>query len=250
MPPGDRTYAYAAADQRLIEDRFDAVPGSGYWIERIYGDEGSHDGYDEVGNLVDVRGGSSEAGDPAIAATYGYDRRNRLSSWQRAGGVEEHYSYDPLGNLVGYATTSAGAGNQGFGEADGSRPHAVTSSTASGGTVDYTYDADGNLASALGAGSRYYRFDWANRLVGVGTSPGSTGMLAVTYDASGARLAEWTTAGGLRVFFDEHVTFRRGESPPSGFDAMEIRIFAFGETLAVKRRNRGDRCQSQVRWGL
>ncbi|MGH0029666.1 MAG: RHS repeat-associated core domain-containing protein [Myxococcota bacterium] len=232
MQPGTRSYDYSLTTQRLTKDRFDG--GSGYWVERDYGV--AHAGYDEIGNLVDVRGGSSIGGDPVVEATYGYDRRNRLSWWERSS-TTEHYGYDSLGNLTNYATADAGSthANQVFGEAGGARPHAVTSSTASGTSVAFAYDGDGNMASATGGsgGDRHYRFDWANRLVGVGPTAGSSATLAVAYDVDGARLSD-LRGSVQRVYFDEHVTLTRSDVWSSGFDQIEFHVFAFGETVGYK----------------
>jgi RHS repeat-associated protein len=232
MPPGDRSYEYASATQRLTKDRFEAGEASDYWIEHDYGV--AHAGRDPLGNLVDVRGGTSVPGDPVFAATYSYDRRNRLSSWTPSGGATRHYSHDLLGNLVGYATATAGAQNQAFGGANGP-PCAVTSSTASGSAVAYTFDADGNLASAIGTTQRHYSFDWANRLAKVGTSPGSSSQLSVAYDADGSRISDLRPGIGQRVYVGDLATFHRASTSSSSFDSAELHIFAFGETIAYKR---------------
>ena len=183
MPPGDRTYAYSASTARLTQDNFSSTT-SGYAIERNY------NVWDEVGNLVSLTGGTTQGsgaieGDPVVAAIYSYDRRNRIASWER-GGQKEHFGYDTLGNLIRYATPGENEINQQFA---GTRPHAITSSTASGATISYTHDADGNLATALGGTEdRYYQFDWANRLTGVGTTAAASDVLAVLYDARGDRV--------------------------------------------------------------
>jgi uncharacterized protein RhaS with RHS repeats len=137
-----------------------------------------------------------------VRSGHAVDRRNRIASWTRSS-VTQHYSYDLLGNLTGYATPTAATPNQTFG---GTRPHAITQSSASGSTVSYAHDADGNLASATGgAANRYYSFDWANRMVAVGTAPGTSGVLAVGYDVDGMRTQD-LRAVGRRAYVDDHFT--------------------------------------------
>jgi RHS repeat-associated protein len=232
MPPGARSYQYSATTQRVVEDRFDAGAASGYWIQRDYGL--AHTGRDPIGNLIDVQGGTSEAGNPVVAATYSYDRRNRLASWERDS-VTEHYSFDTLGNLVGYATASEATTNQEFGES-GAGPHAVTTSTATGVELAYAYDGDGNIASALGGASpRHYSFDWASRLVKVGSTPGTGGIITVGYDAGGMRVRDFRPGEGQRIYVGDHATFHRDDVLSSTFESAEFHIFAFGEAIAYKR---------------
>ena len=167
-----------------------------------------------------------------MAATYSYDRRNRIASWER-GGQEEHFGYDTLGNLIRYATPGENEINQQFA---GTRPHAITSSTASGATISYTHDADGNLATALGGTEdRYYQFDWANRLTGVGTTAAASDVLAVLYDARGGRVTD-VRGAQQRVYAGDHFTVHR-DGPLSPFELAEFHIFAFGEMVGYKRQN-------------
>ena len=234
MPPGDRSYQYLSDNQRLKEGRFDAVQASGYWIQRDYGiDTTGHDAYDEIGNIADVRGGSSESGDPAVAATYTYDRRNRIASWTRSGSTS-YFGYDQLGNLTGYSTSTQGGSNQIFGEPSGARPHAVTSSSASGSHVTYGYDGDGNMATATDSSvTTHYTFDWASRMVKVGDTAGGSSILGVTYDGSGSRMSDLR---GLvqRVFVDEHMTLTRTDVWSTTFDSAEFHFYAFGELVGYK----------------
>ena len=92
---------------------------------------------------------------------YTYDPRNRLASWTKAGQTRA-YGYDALGNL----TTKAGQ-PQVFD--DPARPHALK---VRGDGATYAYDPDGNVtAIAAAGGTRYFRYDSANRLDCVDTPP-------------------------------------------------------------------------------
>ena len=102
-----------------------------------------------------------------LTASYGYDERNRLSTWTW-GGETEHFGYDELGNMTHHGVGGpvvpgpGGNKNQSF-SAD--HPHRVVWSTQPFRAGQYglptldahTYDADGNLAS-----EQLWDVEWVN----------------------------------------------------------------------------------------
>jgi len=225
LPGGDRTFAYDATTQRITRDDFSSTGSSGYWIQYRYENATGSPAYDEIGNILEIQGATSIPSAPAFSATYGYDARNRLTSWSREGATQALYEYDALGNL----TQHAGVTQTYEGE---DKPHAIRSRPG----VSYDYDAAGNLKSRLGAGgNRYYHFDSAGRLACVGSSEGGCQVLEVTYDLSGKRIRERTGSTDRWFVGDEFVYEERGGSDSSA----RLEIFAFGERIAFQQVDGG-----------
>ena len=136
MQSGTRTFEYVGSTQRLHQDSFLSSGGSpAYTFSRTYA------AYDGLGNVTSITG-SSQPDDIELTESFSYDSRNRLASWTK--GTARSYAYDELGNL----TQHAGAA-QTFNDPD--RPHALKQ-RADGAT--YSYDADGNITSIGGGGSK------------------------------------------------------------------------------------------------
>jgi len=193
-PAGTRSFAYDAPTQRLARDDFTSRSPGVYSRSLDYVGGDGVASYDGLGNLLEVEGVSS-TGAVDLSASYGYDARGRLGWWQKpgVGSVPEtpraHFRYDALGNLVGHGVGESDPPNQLFGEAGGTRPHAVRLRSDLG--IAYAYDADGNLAAeAWSDGARYYRFDALSWLACVGASPGACNRLEVDYGSGGMRLRE------------------------------------------------------------
>jgi RHS repeat-associated protein len=223
-PAGERTFAYDAQNYRLTEDRFDNSQHGPdkYWMQKLYTQ------YDELGNIEEIDG-SSSAGDIELSASYTYDARNRLETWSRPGGISETYDYDALGNL-----TLKGDQTNTYDYAD--RPHAIRSRGAGGETVNYSYDADGNVAQIQDAsGTQHYSYDSRGRMTCVGSSAGACDKLEVIYDEQGQRI--YSNDGTYQTYFVGDL-FRwskwRVVSAARGYS----HIFAFGEQIAIKEDSR------------
>jgi RHS repeat-associated protein len=215
---GVRSYDYSLTTQRMTQDRFDGDGPGGYWIERNYTQ------FDQIGNILQITGSTSD-GQVDVSASYTYDRRNRLASWDRATTAPQFFSYDLLGNMVEHGVASPGSVNQFFEHP--TKPHAITSRADPFGTA-YAYDADGNRISEAGVGGvRHFSFDSANRLVCQGSSAGSCSGLRVGYDAAGSRIVEYDSEGTRRIYLGGHFTL-------IGAQEAEWHIQAFGETIAYK----------------
>src|SRR5262249_33762016 len=93
--------------------------------------------YDAVGNVQSIADNLNAAN----SQSFGYDDRNRLSSWT-LGGSSQSYAYDSIGNL----TSKSGLGSYNYGangNGTGSGPHQARQA----GGVGYSYDSNGNTTS-------------------------------------------------------------------------------------------------------
>jgi len=132
--------------------------------------------FDPVGNVTGITDRVHTG-----TQTFAYDPLHRLTQAIGSYGTQT-YAYDPIGNML-----SKEGATMRYGLADGSKPHAVTSSTAVGSTaVSLTYDVNGNLLSKGSTDSlahvltpSLYSYDAENRLVEV-KAP-STETVAVTF---------------------------------------------------------------------
>jgi hypothetical protein len=75
--------------------------------------------------------------------TYGYDHRDRLTSWT-LNGTTQSYAYNEIGNL----TSKAGVGTYSYPAAGAAPPH--TPRAVNG--ASYSYDLDGDLTGGSGRG--------------------------------------------------------------------------------------------------
>jgi RHS repeat-associated protein len=125
--------------------------------------------------------------DPNYTVNYSYDAYNRLSS--ASGGsygstYYRSYSYDPWGNLGAVFTSTDNLNATSYSVALATnRVNSVTTQIAgwAAQTVNYTWDASGNLTSD---GLRTYTYDAAGRQ----KEAGATGQNTVGYDGDGQRV--------------------------------------------------------------
>jgi RHS repeat-associated protein len=223
LPGGDRTFDYDPITQRPTRDAF-AAHGGGYSIEFRFEDGEGNPAYDELGNVLEVQGTSSQA-IPRFGARYDYDERGRLATWTREGEMPVAFHYDTLGNL-----TDRGGQSQTY--LPGDRPHAVRTRPG----FSYDYDASGNTLAQVGAsGERHFRFDSAGQLRCMGSFEGGCNLLKVLYDARGNRLRE--VAGTTeRWYASGNFSYRAG---PTGSRRSRVEVTAFGERIAYKQVDGG-----------
>jgi RHS repeat-associated protein len=164
-------------------------------------------GYDAANRLLSVTdwlGGQ---------ATYAYDQDGRLASFTQFNGIETIYSYDAASRLTGIASSVAsyqftldGNGNR-IGSAE-NQPLTATPATGgstifgynaqkdrllSAGALSYTYDFEGQLATA---GNTGLVFDYNRRLVAIGTDT------QFSYDGRGNRLIATRSGVTTRYIYD------------------------------------------------
>jgi RHS repeat-associated protein len=165
--------------------------GNGYVETRTYDRAG------RLAQLVNAKSGSTlssfgytydAVGNPTQVATvggtvaYAYDARDRLTEvcYQAScpGGSDPfiRWAYDPVGNRASEARP-AGTTSYSYNAAD-----QLTGQSGLGGSVSYSYDANGNETQA---GSRTFAYDLANRLKST-TDSGTT--ITYGYDGDGVRL--------------------------------------------------------------
>jgi RHS repeat-associated protein len=137
---------------------------------------------------------TAEADGPGTqsAASYTYDGKGRLLSMTPAGSsTAKYYSFDASGNLTTLPTGATGTYND---------PGELTSSTLSGTTTTYSYNADGERLTSAQGTTTLTTGTWngAQQLATYDSS--SADMTAATYDGNGMRASTTITpAGGTGV---------------------------------------------------
>jgi YD repeat-containing protein len=157
---------------------------------------------DAAGNPTQVET-SRSPGD--VYDLYEYDARNRLtgscfdvaSSATSCTGATNAigYSYDRVSNRT-QEIRAGSVGNTGTIDSSYNSVDQLTSTTKSGSTTSYTYDANGNLASK---GSRSFTYDLADRLVSTTAGGTTTGY---GYDGDDRRISSTSGGGNLRFVWD------------------------------------------------
>lgn len=223
--------------------------------------------YDPAGNLSAVLLPSGVTG--ALA----HDARNRLTSvlYERAGatlstftyaytpagrrasvteaGATTSFTYDQMGRLVDETRTGASAYSRQY-EYDlaGNRTRLIANGLPvtytydaddrllTAGSVAYTYDPRGNVASRDQAGA-VSTFAWTpdNRLASVSSG---AGVVSFQYDADGTRVAKATAAGTLRYLIDRRnpTGLRQVVEERDGAGGLVAR-HQFGAGLVSSQRN-------------
>jgi RHS repeat-associated protein len=188
------SYGYDA--QRMQMTSQTAVKGATTLMSLTYnfqasaGQMGTGSTAGNAGQLMTVTG---SIGGQAESAAYTYDLLGRLvTSNQTTNGVsaQRRFVYDRWGNRTAvYDATSGGTQIQSIAlEQSGGAPTNRIASVTSGGTVNYVYDAAGNVTSD---GAHSFTYDAENRLVSV--DGGATAVYG--YDHSNRRIKK--TVGGV-----------------------------------------------------
>jgi RHS repeat-associated protein len=169
---------YNNATTRLAQLRTGSTATPSQFFDRSYQ-------YDNVGNVKTIT--DNRAGGNPLQS-YGYDDRDRLTSWT-LGGTTENYTYDTIGNLLTKAGVAYANGSSGNGT--GTRPHAPKTV----GGAAYTYDNNGNL---LTGGGRTYVWNMENFPTSI-TASGTTETYA--YNADSQRVTR-TRSGVTTVYLE------------------------------------------------
>jgi RHS repeat-associated protein len=221
--------------------------------------------YDDAGTITAITD-TPDGNQPAETQCYQYDHLRRLTeAWSQAaatcpatvtptavGGPAPYwrsYNYDASGNRrteVTHQTTDTTRtySYPAAGGTSGSKPHAVTSVTATGGstaTLQYAYDATGNTQcrpagttanvcredGTAGAGSQALTWNDYGKL---GTSTDTTGTTSYTYDADGSRLIRRDPTGAT-LYLPGGLEIRKPKTGP----AVGTRYYSHaGATIAVR----------------
>ena len=225
-----------------------------------------------AGQLMAINNNSTIGG-VAESASYSYDNHGRLAtSNQTSNGssAQRRFAYDRWGNRSGvWDATSGGTQIQSVSNqtvsfpGTGAAPTNRITSVTSGGTLNYTYDANGNvtndgvnsykydsenrLIKSIGGVTASYAFDHQNRrykkTIGssathyvwegsqvVGEYNGGTGALLVSYAYAGSRLIG-KTGSSTQVFLSDRLSVRLALSDV-GVVAGRQATLSFGEDFA------------------
>lgn len=183
--------------------------------------------YDPAGNVAQITDDHTPTTDPIrSAATFTYDRQNRLESHDLLG-TPTYFSYDVLGNLTGRSVSTLGAQNQQFD--DPAIPHAVSAvvDEVSGAVLrSFGYDAEGNRTVD---GTRSYTYDSAGRMICAGTvGAGSCDVASLAYDAGGRRIRTAPAGGDPVVYLDPYFSIDTTTLQ------SEVHILARGQRIATR----------------
>ncbi len=124
-----------------------------------------------------------------------YDRMGRLKQVTYGDASTTQYTYDTAGRVTDITDSLSGSiaytyNDYGCGSCSGSALDRVASETTPGGTVNYTYDADGRRTTMTFPGTPDVTYTWddAGRFVDINRSIGGTAKdFAITYDNAGRR---------------------------------------------------------------
>lgn len=130
--------------------------------------------FDTVGNLL-ARTDNTQS----LIEGFTYDELNRLLAYSKNAATAQTYTYDEIGNLASKSDMGAYAYNT-----NGVRPHAVANVTGPTATLNYTYDANGNLLTGAGRTVTWNSFNMPYQV----TQGSST--LTYVYDPDHVRLRE------------------------------------------------------------
>jgi RHS repeat-associated protein len=221
--------------------------------------------YNQAGTITSITD-APDGGQPGETQCFRYDPLTRLTeAWSQAGttcpasataavvggpaAYWRSYNYDASGNrkteVVHQATNTTRAYNYPpAGAGSGSKPHAVTSVTASGGsttTLQYAYDASGNTlcrpagtaanacASGGTAGAESQALSW-NDEGRLSKSTDKAGDTSYTYDADGNRIIRRDLTGAT-LYLPGGLEIRK---PKTG-SAVGTRYYSHaGSTIAVR----------------
>jgi RHS repeat-associated protein len=214
-PPGTLSFEYDSDTYRLERTKFRHASSGQDWLNLGF----SHDPLGNVQSITDTHNGPGQDNISA-AASYTYDRRNRLESWDW-NGAKKYFRYDSLGNLTHKAVALDDPQNLMY--ANPNRPHQVTQHVTS--SKAFEYDPDGNV---MRRGGQYLKYDSANQLVCVGSSSGACDIAQYAYDADGVLIAE-TGGGTTRLYFEDLFIWEGG----TGIST----VFALGRTLGERHHS-------------
>nr|WP_241847712.1 FG-GAP-like repeat-containing protein [Streptomyces sp. CB02009] len=121
---------------------------------------------------------------------YTYDKLNRLTDWTLGDAGTISYGYDNIGNMTTVKKNGTVTETHGFGKADGSQPHTLTSVTPAGQSArQATVDAKGRQTEGSGRQTTYTPFNLPKTV----TKAGKT--TTYSYDAFGSRVKESSPDG-------------------------------------------------------
>jgi RHS repeat-associated protein len=160
----------------------------------------------------------SWAGSPA---SYSYDAQSRVTQMTAGSGSALNYGFDASGNLTTLPTAAAGSYDN---------ASELTSSTLSGTTTSYTYDADGERTQATQGTTTIMgaSYDGAQRLAAYSNS--AANMSAASYDGIGLRQSDTITATGGSAVTENFTWNPTTVTPQLLLDSNNAYIYGSGDT--------------------
>jgi len=245
-PSSTVTYGYDAASQMTsvtdfngnsvnVSNTADGLPssmvlgGSGDSISTTYSPEDSPSAISLSNSSTTLLGFSysdepsggiaSESGTPSSSlspASYSYDAQGRVTQMTPGSTSAKSYSEDASGNLT---TIPTGA------TASYDNASELTSSTLSGTTTNYTYDAAGNRTQASVGGSTTATGTYNGANEATGLSDSAANMTAATYDGNGVRATATATPTGGSSATQHFVWDSSGSNPQLLMDSTNAYIY-------------------------
>jgi RHS repeat-associated protein len=164
----------------------------------------------------------SETDTPASSqspAVYTYDAKDRVTSMTPGTGPALNYGFDPSGNLttlpVGATATYDNAGE-------------LTSSSLSGTTTSYTYNADGQRLSVAQGSTTVASGTWNGAAELTGYSGSAATMSAAAYDGNGLRASTTITPSGQSATTQQYAWNTQAAIPEMIMDSGNAYIYGTG----------------------
>ncbi len=175
------------------------------------------------GPSLDVLTETDTPSSPQSPVTYGYDSQGRLTSMAPSAGTASNYAFDASGNLTaipgGGAATYDHAGE-------------LSSSSVSGTTASYSYNADGERLGVTLSGNAVASAAWNGAAQLTDYASGGASMTGATYDGDGLRAAATITSSGGSAEVGQFTWETAGASPRLLMDSSNAYIYAVSGTPA------------------
>jgi len=171
-----------------------------------------------AGNILSETDTPSSSQTPAV---YTYDAKGRVTSMTPGTGSALNYAFDPSGNLT-IIPTGASASYDNAGE--------LTSSTLSGTTTNYTYNADGQRLAANQGSTAIASGTWNGAGQLTAYNDAAANMSSATYDGNGMRAASQITPSGKSLITQGYAWDTAAPMPQMIMDSSSAYIYAMGNT--------------------
>jgi trimeric autotransporter adhesin len=156
-------------------------------------------------------------------ADYTYDAQGRVTSMTPGTGSANDYGFDASSNLTILPTGATGTYND-AGE--------LTSSSLSGTTTNYSYNADGEQLKATQGSTTVASAAWNGAAQLTTYDNSAADMTAATYDGNGMRASSTTTPTGGSAITQNYVWDTIPQEPQLIMDSTNAYIYGAGNTPA------------------
>ena len=154
-------------------------------------------------------------------ADYTYDAQSRVTQMTPGSGSALSYGEDASSNLTTLPTGATGSYDD---------ANELTSSSLSGTTTDYTYDADGDQTQATVGGTTTASASYNGNRELTSYSNSAADMTAATYDGDGVRASATSTPSGGSSSTQHFVWDENGSVPELLMDSTNAYVYGPGST--------------------